>query len=149
MEKIEVSNSKGFVKLIFGFVFICFVFGFVTSLYILVRGSEGQAKGEEWYFLTAIFQGAMAILFGLLLFKRERYYIEWDDTMVRYFMPGDNQQETIPVGGIRSVVVRLHEIELILDNSVKVINVKSLKPEQVQRVKQQLEIIGQQCKQVE
>jgi hypothetical protein len=149
MERIRISNNKNFVKLIFGFVFLCFVFGFGTSIYILVRGSEPNVEGDDWYFLTAIFQGAMAILFGLLFFKRERYFFEWDATTVRYFMPSDNQQETIAIADIKSVTVRKYEIELTLKNSVKLINIKNLKPEQMQRVRQQLEAIGQQCKKVE
>jgi len=64
-------------------------------------------------------------------------------------MPSDNQQETIAIADIKSVTVRKYEIELTLKNSVKLINIKNLKPEQMQRVRQQLEAIGQQCKKVE
>jgi len=149
MERVVVSNNKNFVKLIFGFVFLCFVFGFATSLFILVRGAGPNVKEEDWFFLTAIFQGAMAILFGILFFKRERCFVEWDSTTVRFYMPDDYRRETIPVADIRAVAVHEHKVELTLANAVRVINVADLKPEQLQRVKHYFEELGRQCKKVE
>jgi hypothetical protein len=48
-----------------------------------------------------------------------KYYIEWDDNELHFLLPDTKIQETIKLGDIISVAIRLFEIELKLPDKTK------------------------------
>jgi hypothetical protein len=100
------------------------------------EGSKGIVNA-----IFMIIQGGIFIVWGLINLNNRKYYIEWDDTEIRLLLPDTKKPETIKFSDIQSVMVRLFEIELKLPEKVRLIDLNSLKSEDLKKVKEMFERI--------
>jgi hypothetical protein len=70
-----------------------------------------------------------------------KYYIEWDDNELKFLLPDTKKLETIKLGDIISVTVRLFEIELKLPVKSRTIDLSNLQFEDLKKIKEKFEDI--------
>ena len=70
-----------------------------------------------------------------------RYYIEWDDNELKFLLPDTKKLETIKLGDIISVKIRLFEIELKLPDKTRTLDLNNLQFEDLKKIKEKFEKI--------
>ncbi len=56
---------------------------------------------------------------GYSYLNSRKYFIEWDDKEIRFLLPDTKSIETLQIDEIKSVGIKLFEIELELKNGLK------------------------------
>lgn len=54
-------------------------------------------------YITLAFQGVVAWLVGFKTIRNEKYFVEWDDEIIRWWLPRHKEIETIKIEDILSV----------------------------------------------
>jgi hypothetical protein len=73
-----------------------------------------------------------------------KYYIEWDDNELKLLLPYTKKLETIKLGDIISVAIRLFEIELKLPDKTRTLDLNNLQFEDLKKIKEKFEDIKRQ-----
>ena len=131
MERIKIYKVKrGFSNflVVFGSVFL------IIGLGIIIKSVINKTN-LEWNSITFSLQGILFIIMGYMNLRSEKYFIEWDDTHVKYLLPNTNSIETINFSEIRNVRIDLFEIHLDLGESEKTFNLENLQFEHIKSLK--------------
>lgn len=143
MERIRVSKvyprlSKFFI--IFGSIFA------IIGSYLLIRsfisGFNIHFPSGDWNSVTFTIQGLLFFLLGYSNLKSGKYFIEWDDSELRFLLPGKKKTEVVKFDQIHSINIRLFEIELKLADSTCILNLDNLQFEDLRKVKEKFEHIS-------
>ena len=70
-----------------------------------------------------------------------KYYIEWDDNELHFLLPDTKTLETIKLGDIISVAIRLFEIDLKLPDKTRTLDLSNLQFEDLKKIKEKFEDI--------
>ncbi len=89
----------------------------------------------DWTPLFQGFQGIIFISLGIYNLRNEKYYIEWDEQQVRFFLPQTKQLEVINIEDIQTIEVRLFEIELQLEDRNFTLDLNTMQDEALKQVK--------------
>jgi hypothetical protein len=68
-----------------------------------------------------------------------KYFIEWDDKELIFFLPDTKKLEKVNFADIISVNIRLFEIELNLQNQIKILDLNNLQFEDLKKIKAKFE----------
>ena len=143
MERIRVYKVlKGLAKffIIFGAVFT--ILGLSLIIKSTISGFNFRFLSGDWNSVIFLFQGILFISIGYFNLKNEKYFIEWDTNELRFFLPDRKIIETIKLSEIKSVEIRLFEIEIRMPDTVRTINLENLEFEDLRRVKKKIEEIS-------
>ena len=143
MERIRVYKVlKGLAKffIIFGAVFT--ILGLSLIIKSTISGFNFRLLSGDWNSVIFLFQGILFISIGYFNLKNEKYFIEWDTHELRFFLPDRKIIETIKLSEIKSVEIRLFEIEIRMPDTVRTINLENLEFEDLRRVKKKIEEIS-------
>ena len=55
-------------------------------------------------------QGIVFVLLGLYQLKYRNYFIEWDETEIRYFIKGEKKIRRIEISKIKSIEIKTNKI---------------------------------------
>ena len=88
-----------------------------------------------------ILQGIVFLIWGIFNLRKRKFYIEWDETELRLFLPDTKRIEKVKFSDIQSVIIRLFEIELRLIDKVRMIDLNNMKYEDLKKVKERFEKI--------
>ena len=91
MERLKVYKVKrGYSNflVVFGSIFL------IIGLWLIIK-SVIQKTNLEWNSITFSLQGIIFIIMGYMNLRSEKYFIEWDDTQVKYLLPNTNRIERI------------------------------------------------------
>ena len=91
MERLKVYKVKrGYLNflVVFGSIFL------IIGLWLIIK-SVIQKTNLEWNSITFSLQGIIFIIMGYMNLRSEKYFIEWDDTQVKYLLPNTNRIERI------------------------------------------------------
>jgi hypothetical protein len=147
MERIGVYKASPWLaKFFVVFGSIVTLLGVSLLIKSLIAGFNIHFPSGDWNSVTFTIQGILFILFGYSNLKSRRYYIEWDNDELRFLLPGNKKTETIRFDQIRSVNIRLFEIELILESGVKILNLDNLQFGDLKKIKLKFESINQKNK---
>ena len=114
------------------------IFLLVVFLGLIKHISDGRIFDFLSGGLTLLFQGIQVIffiVFGVYNLKNDKYYIEWDDQQVRFFLPQTKQLEVINIEDIQSIEVRLFEIELQLEDQNHALDLNTMQDKALKQVK--------------
>lgn len=142
MERIRLYRISLFLSWTF-IVLACLNAAFGIAL--LIKNTEqGHLPEDSFKIVHPVFmilQGIVFLIWGIYNLSKRKFYIEWDETDLRLFLPGTKRLEIIKFTDIQSVIVRLFEIELRLLNKVRIIDLNNLKYEDLKKVKERFEKI--------
>lgn len=143
MERIRVYKVfKGFAGFFISFGTIFTLLGILLLIKSFIDGFNVKFPSGDWNSVMFTIQGLLFILMGYSNLRSKKYFIEWDEGELRYYLPDTNAIETIQFSEIESVIIKLFEIELKLIDSVKKINLENLEFEDLKRVKKKFEEIS-------
>jgi len=129
--KINKNFANSF--LVFGVLFFLFSIGiFIYSLIV--------DQSVAWHYLLFSFQGLIALFQALVAIKNRRYFVEWDEQQISYWLPKTPGIESIRFSDIESAKINKMSIELMLKNgTTKNVNLKSLFLPQKTKLKEKFE----------
>jgi len=142
MERIRVFKGKEWLAKFFVFFGVAYtIFGLALFVNYAISGFNSHFPSGDWNSVLFFFQGMLFIIMGFASLKSRKYFIEWDDKEMRFFLPGAKVVDSVIIDDIRSVNIRLFEIELELKNGPKKINLENLEFEDIRKIKGKLEKI--------
>ncbi len=142
MERIQIyTRQRGFVL----FFKISGIFSFILGLTGLIisykEGFKTAFFGGNWNYYIFTFQGLMFFFMGHTYKRNEKYFIEWNETELRYLLPKNKSIETINISEIREVSVKLYEIKLQLLEIEKSLSLENVQFKELKRIKEKFEEI--------
>ncbi|HOU96934.1 MAG TPA: hypothetical protein PLN06_10010 [Bacteroidales bacterium] len=137
------KDSKGLSKffIVFGCIFT--IIGIVFLIVLLKNGFDSNFLSGDWSSIFFIIEGLFFIFIGTYNMALRKYYIEWDDNELRFFLPKTKKDESIRLQDIVSVNIGLFEIEINLPNQKKILDLSNLQFEDIKKIKTKFEAFNQ------
>lgn len=130
--------SKFFI--VFGAFFT--VLGIALIIRALIKGFDIKFPSGDWNSVLYTIQGLLFIIMGSSGLINRKYYIEWDDRELRYFLPFPKRSETIKFDDIVSINIKLFEIQLNLSDRTVILDLNSLQFEDLKMIKEKFEALA-------
>ena len=142
MERIQIyTRQKGF-KLFFKISgILSFILGLTGLIISYKEGFKTAFFGGNWNYYIFTIQGIMFFLMGHTNKRNDKYFIEWNETELRYLLPKNKCIETINLSEIRNVSVKLYEIKLQLLEIEKTLNLENIHFKEFKKIKEKYEEI--------
>lgn len=140
MERIKVFKGREWLArffVVFGILYTLIALGLLIKY--SVEGLDFHFPSGNWNFVLFFLQGILFVIMGIASMKGRKYFIEWDDKEMRFFLPGAKVVDSVIIDDIESVNIRLFEIELELNNGLKKINLENLEFEDIRKIKAKFE----------
>jgi len=140
MERIKVFKGKEWLAkffLVFGILYTLIALGLLIKY--TIAGFDFNFPSGDWSFLLFFLQGILFVIMGYASLKSKKYFIEWDDKEMRFLLPGSKVVDSVIIDDIKSVNIKLFEIELELNNGPKKINLENLEFEDIRKIKGKVE----------
>jgi hypothetical protein len=97
-------------------------------------------QSVAWPYLLFSFQGLLLLFQANIAIKNRRYFVEWDEQQIRYWLPKTPGIESVSFSDIHSVVINKLSIDMLLKNGeTKNMSLKSLFLPQKRKVKERFE----------
>jgi len=135
----KASSSFSWFILIFGSVFL--VLGIILFIRALIEGFEWQFFSGDWNSVIYILQGILFLVMGLSNLLNRKFFIEWDDSEIRFLLPKKKAVETVRIPEISSVEIRLFEIQISLPDKTHLLDLNNLQFEDLRKIKEKFESI--------
>ena len=143
MTRISVFKTSTFLSkffIVFGGIFSSI--GILLLIKALINGFNSKFPSGDWNSVLFTFQGLLFIIMGAGNLSVRKYYIEWDDNELRFLLPDTKKPETIKLGDIISVTIRLFEIEMKLPDKTRTLDLNNLQFEDLKKIKEKFENFG-------
>lgn len=131
MERIQVIRGSRFLSwflIVFG---ILVVLMSITEIILVKNGRPAR--------IILLVQSLLLIVMGTMAIRNRRYYIEWDEHRMNYFLPSAQKVESVSFSEIKSVTIRLFEIEIITPEGKKILNLDNMRFEELKKLKAKFE----------
>jgi hypothetical protein len=142
MTRINVFKTSTFLAkffIVFGAFFT--IIGILLLIKALINGFNTKFPSGDWNSVLFTFQGLLFIIMGAGNLSVRKYYIEWDDNELQFLLPDTKKLETIKLGDIISVTIRLFEIELKLPDKTRTLDLSNLQFGDLKKIKEKFENI--------
>jgi hypothetical protein len=136
--KTSLAFSRFFI--IFGSIFACLGMFLIIRAFLI--GFNTQFPSGDWNSVIYTFQGLLFIIMGSSNLINRKYYIEWDDNELRFFLPKTNNPETLKFADILTIDIKLFQIQLGLNDRKITIDLDNLQFEDLKRIKEKFEAIN-------
>ncbi len=135
METIKVfRTSKRFAwfSLLFGSVIL--IFGGAGTIYSLISGFNTTVFGD-WIYLINTIQGIVFVKMGIVMQKKERCFVGWDNSKIQYLLPGNKDIETIRISEITGIRLKLNEVGIRVNDTIKKLDLNNVEYEPLIKIK--------------
>lgn len=142
MTRISVFKTSTFLSkffVVFGAIFT--TIGILVLIKALINGFNTKFPSGDWNSVLFTFQGLLFIIMGVGNLSVRKYYIEWNDSELKFLLPDTKKQETIKLADIISVTIRLFEIELTLPDKTRTLDLSNLQFEDLKLIKEKFDDI--------
>lgn len=115
-----------------GLLFVLGSFGFIKSWQ---EGFDTTFLGGNWNFVFNILQGILFI--GLYFYSRKntKYFMEWDDQQITYYLPDTTKPQHCLFHSIKEVQIKLLNIEFSTPEGQKNLSLELLNYEDIKDLK--------------
>jgi hypothetical protein len=72
---------------------------------------------------------------GIAILRKEGCFVGWDENRIQYFLPGNKSIETIRISEITGIELKVHEINIQLNDTVKVLDLNNVEHKPLIRIK--------------
>jgi len=141
MERIQIfKRLKGLLFfMIFGL--ISFLFGMTMLISSLKFGFKTEFLGGDWNYVFYTLQGIIFFTLGHSSKKYEKYFIEWDNKELKYFLPKNKTEEIVVISDIKGLSINLYEIKILLPEAEKTLSLENVQYKELRRIKEKFEEI--------
>jgi len=142
MTRINVFKTSTFLSkffIVFGGIFAAI--GITYLIIALTNGFNTSFPSGDWNSVFFTFQGLLFVIMGAGNLSVRKYYLEWDDNQLRFLLPDTKKPETIELEDIKTVTIRLFEIELQLSDKTRSLDLSNLQFEDLRKIKEKFEDI--------
>ncbi len=101
-----------------------FIAGISLFLIDYIFTDTDKPGAFTWNYLALAFQGLIAWAVGYKTLANEKYFVEWDDEQIRWWLPRRNNPETINIKDIQSVEIQNLQVVVGLKQEQKSFNLK-------------------------
>jgi hypothetical protein len=142
MTRINVFKTSTFLsKFFIAFGGIFSLIGILLLLKALIYGFNTKFPSGDWNSVIYTLQGVLFIIMGFGNLYSKRYYIEWDDKELKFLLPDTKKTETIKLGDIISITIKLFEIELTFPDKTRTLDLSNLQFEDLKLIKEKFDEI--------
>jgi len=135
--KTSAPLAKFFI--VFGVIFT--TIGILLLIKALINGFNPGFPSGDWNSVLFTVQGLLFVIMGSGNLSVRKFYIEWNEEELRFFLPGTKKPEAVKLEDIISVTVRLFEIELQLPDKTRTLDLSNLQFEDLKKIKEKFEEI--------
>lgn len=128
------------IMLIYGVLLI--ISAIVFLIYSLVQDYDSKFLAGNWSYVFFALQGIIFFTMGYMQLRYDRYFIELNDSEIRYLLPKQKNIEHVKVVDIESVVIKLSEIQIYMGRETKTIPLSNLQYAELKRIKNKFEEIN-------
>jgi len=96
-------------------------------LFVISLWNPGEEQGPliQWNFLGLTLYGVFLAGSGLKAIQAEKkYFVEWDDESIRWWLPKSKEIEIIKISEIRSIEIEKLLVKIGLDDKQKIFSLK-------------------------
>ncbi len=123
MTFIRVSrHNKTAIRFFMGLGVVLFFLGLGLLVYATWFAEEGKVTLYTGNYIFLALQGVVAWVVGLYTIRNEKYFLEWNDEFIRWWLPRRKEIETLRIADIRSVRTDRNKIVVELENTQKNFN---------------------------
>jgi hypothetical protein len=140
MTRIKVFKTS----LIFSRFFIIFgitfsILGFILIIRALAKGFDTRFPSGDWNSVIYTVQGLLFIIMGTSNLINRKYYIEWDENELRFYLSETKKPEVLKIDDIVIVNIKLFEINVgLIDRTVN-LRLDNLQFEDLRKIKEMFE----------
>lgn len=116
------KHNKTAIRFFMALGTVLFFLGTGLFVYATWFAEEGKVTWFIGNYVALAFQGVVAWGVGLYSIGNEKYFVEWDDEVIRWWLPRRKEIETIRIEDIRSVKKDSKKIIVELENTKKDFN---------------------------
>jgi hypothetical protein len=138
VERIKVfKGNKALARFFVIFGVIYTIVSLILLIKYLVAGFNIRFPSGDWNSVLFTFQGILFIIMGWSFLKGRKYFIEWNEKELRYLLPGSKSIEVIIIGEIKSIEIKLFEINFEMKPGIyKKLSLDNLEFEDIRKIKE-------------
>jgi len=118
------------------------IIGILLLIKAISNGFDSHFPSGDWNSLIFIIQGLLFIIMGAGNLLVKKYFIEWNEDELRFFLPDTKKVEIIKLSEIVSVNIRLFEIQLNLHDRIRILDLNNLQFEDLRKIKEHFESLN-------
>ena len=134
-----IKRNKGLEKVlqIIGILLVVVsIIMFITDVFL-----NSNADLEPLNYILLFIQGVLLIVLASFNTRYRKYYIEWDDEIIEYYLPKVKHPVRIEISDIKNIDIKLFEIHLDVGGDVKIMDLEHVDFEEIKSVKSKVEAI--------
>lgn len=138
-ERIQIykhSSAFAIASMVIGVAF--FLTGVLMLIYAFIRGFDFTFIGGDWNSLVFAIQGVLFFGLGYNRHVSMKYFVEWNNKVISYLLPGDKQISKIELCDITNVTFTINEAQLQVLGEIKAIRLTYLGFTEAQKIKMML-----------
>ncbi len=136
MEIVKVFKPKkrsAWFFILFGSAIL--VFGAAGTVIAFNTGFKTPVFGGDWIYIINILQGIIFFNMGYAIIKKGRCFLGWNDTEIRYLLPGCREVEVIEIADITDIGLKLFEVKIWINDTVKTLDLKDIEYNPLRKIK--------------
>ena len=111
------------------------IFGAVGTVIAFNSGFRTPILEGDWIYLIQILQGIIFFNMGYAIMKKGRFFVGWDETEIRYLLPGCKEVVTIRIADITDISLKLFEVRIWVNDTVKNLDLKDIEYNPLRKIK--------------
>lgn len=102
---------------------------------------NSNADFKPFNYILLFIQGVLLIVLASFNTLYRKYYIEWDDEIIEYYLPKVKGPVRIEISEIKSIEIKLFEIHLEEGNDFRIMDLEHVDFEEIKAIKSKFEEI--------
>lgn len=139
-----IKRNKGLEKVLLIVGFILVVVSIIMFIIDVFLNSNADFKPLTYILL--FIQGVLLIVLASFNTRYRKYYIEWDDDIIEYYLPKIKHPVRIEISDIKNIDIKLFEIHLDVGEDVRIMDLEHVDFEEIKSVKSKFEEIKSRIK---
>lgn len=133
------KRNKGLEKVLLSIGILLVVVSIIMFIIDAVLNSNADLKPLNYILL--FFQGILLIALASFNTRYRKYYIEWDDDIIEYYLPKVKDPVRIEISDIKNIDIKLFEIHLDVGEDVRIMDLGHVDFEEIKSIKTKFEEI--------
>ena len=117
-----------------------------VGIFIKSQITDGESELGLWDYLPLFLQGILLIVLASFNLRSRKYFIEWDEQYLNYYLPKNRGIEKLEISQITGIQIGLFEIQIKQGKELKTLDLENVQFEEIKSIKSQFLEISQSLK---